>query len=67
MNSRAEVRLRLVNERHALDQRYAARTRLAEQARRRHRLSLRSRAGHALIAAGHRLATEPHLTPVRSR
>jgi hypothetical protein len=57
----AEIQLRMVNERIARDRRNAARARLAEEARRRHRPSLRLRAGHALIAFGRRLAAEPSL------
>ena len=67
MHASTELRLRMTNERIARRYRYAAQTRLAEEARRRHRPSLRSRTGHALIAAGRRLAAEPTLIPARSR
>jgi hypothetical protein len=67
MHASAELRLRLANERIARDHRHAAWIRLAEEARRRHRPSLRQRAALLLIKAGERLATEPILTPARSR
>jgi hypothetical protein len=67
MLASADLRLRLVNDRIARDHRQAAEARLADQARRRHRLSLRHRAAHLLIQLGERLAAEPSLTPVRSR
>ena len=63
MHAYPELRLQLVNERNARRQRFAARARLAEQARRRHRPTLRLRAGRALIAAGRRLAAEPTARP----
>ena len=59
--------LQLANERIARDLRHAAEVRLAEQARRRHRLSLRQRAANRLIQLGERLSTEPAPTPARSR
>jgi hypothetical protein len=59
--------LQLANDRIARDLRHAAEVRLAEQARRRHRLSLRQRAATRLIQLGERLATEPSPTPARSR
>jgi len=67
MHANAELRLRLANERIARDHRHAADARLAAEARRRHRRSLRQRAALLLIQAGERLATEPTLTPARSR
>lgn len=67
MNAHAHLRLRLANERIARDHRQAEEARLADQARRRHRLSLRLRAAHRLIQLGERLAAEPTLTPARSR
>jgi len=67
MNSTTQLRLRLANERIARDHRSAAEERLADQARRRHRLPLRLRASRQLIQLGERLATEPSLTPARSR
>lgn len=67
MFATADQRLRLANERIARDHRYAAATRLAEEARRRHRLTLRQRTANRLIQLGERLAAEPALTPVRSR
>ena len=45
----------------------AAEARLAERARRRHRISLRHRAAQQLIQLGERLAAEPSLAPARSR
>jgi hypothetical protein len=67
VNASTQLRLRIANERIARDHRQAAEERLADQARRRHRLSLRQRASRQLIQLGERLATEPSLTPVRSR
>ena len=67
MHASAELRLRLANERIARDHRQAAEARLADQARHRHRLSLRRRAANLLIQAGERLAAEPALTPARFR
>lgn len=67
MQAHAQLRLRAVNERIARDHRFAADARLAEQARRRHRRSLRQAVAIRLIRAGERLAAEPTLTPVRSR
>jgi hypothetical protein len=67
MNANTQIRLRLANEQIARDHRAAAEERLADQARRRHRLSLRLRASRQLIQLGERLATEPSLTPARSR
>ena len=63
----AQHRLRLANERIARDHRLAAEDRLADQARRRHRLTLRQRTARQLIQLGERLAAEPNLTPARSR
>jgi len=63
----ADQRLRLANDRIDRLHRQAAEARLADQARRRHRLSLRLRASRRLIQLGERLAAEPALTPVRSR
>jgi hypothetical protein len=59
MHAQTHLRLLWANERIARAHREAARERLAEEARRRHRQPLRQRAGHALIAAGRRLAAEP--------
>jgi hypothetical protein len=67
MFAHADQRLRLANERIARDHRYAAATRLAEEARRRHRLPLRQRTANRLIQLGERLAAEPTLTTARSR
>jgi hypothetical protein len=67
MYANADQRLRLANDRIDRLQRQAAEARLADQARRRHRLSLRQRAARQLIQLGERLAAEPTLTPVRSR
>jgi hypothetical protein len=64
---RADLRLRMANERIARGHRDAAQTRLAEEARRRHRPSLRRSVGRSMIAIGRRLAAEHSLTPVRSR
>ena len=66
MHANAELRLRLANDRIARDHRYAAEGRLAAEARRRHRRSLRQRAAILLIQAGERLAAEPALRPARS-
>ena len=63
----ADIRLRLVNDRLAREHRYAAEARLADQARRRHRLPLRLRAARQLIQLGERLEAEPNLRPARSR
>jgi hypothetical protein len=62
-----ELRLRMVNERIARGHRFAARARLAEEARRRHRPSLRRSVGRSMISIGRRLVAEQSLTPVRSR
>jgi hypothetical protein len=59
MHTQADMRLQWANERIAQAHRDAAWARLAEEARRRHRLPLRQRIGHALIATGRRLAAEP--------
>ena len=67
MNRNADIRLRLVNDRIAREHRYAAEARLADQARRRHRLPLRLRAARQLIQLGERLEAEPKLRPTRSR
>ena len=61
MHASTEMRLRLANERIAREHRHAASARQAEQARRRHRRSLRQRAAVLLIRAGERLAAEPAL------
>ena len=63
----ADIRLRLVNDRIAREHRHAAEARLADQARRRHRLPLRLRAARQLIQLGERLEAEPTLRPARSR
>jgi hypothetical protein len=67
MFASADQRLRLANDRIDRLHRQAADMRLADQARRRHRLSLRLRAANRLIQLGERLAAEPALTPARSR
>jgi hypothetical protein len=67
VNAHTQLRLRLANDRIARDHRFATEMRLADQARRRHRLPLRQRAARQLIQLGERLATEPALTPARSR
>lgn len=67
MNASAQLRLRMANERIARAHRHAAEARLAEQARRRHRRSLRQAVATRLIRAGERLAAEPTLTPARTR
>ena len=66
MFAHTSLRLREANERIARAHRHAADARLAEQATRRHRLSLRLRAAALLIQLGERLATEPNLTSARS-
>ena len=63
----ADQRLRLANDRIDRMHRNAAEARLADQARHRHRPSLRQHAARQLIQLGERLATEPSLTPARSR
>jgi hypothetical protein len=67
MFTSADQRLRLANDRIDRLHRQAADARLADQARRRHRLSLRLRASRRLIELGERLAAEPAMTPARSR
>jgi len=67
MNLSAHQQLRLANDRIDRLHRQAAEARLAEGARRRHRLSLRRRAASLLIRAGERLAAEPAMAPARSR
>ena len=67
MQAHAQLRLRLANERIARGHRHAAEARLAEEARRRHRRSLRHAVAVRLIRAGERLAAEPTLAPARSR
>ena len=67
MFANAQIRLRLANEQIARDHRRAAEERLADQARRRHRRSLRQHASRQLIRLGERLAAEPTLTPAGSR
>ena len=59
----ADLRLWLVNDQIARDHRHAADVRLADQARRRHRIPLRLRAARQLIKLGERLAAEPALRP----
>ena len=66
MHAQTQLRLALAHERIARDHRDADRARLAAEARRRHRQPLRLRAGHALIAAGRRLAAEQHPRLARS-
>ena len=67
MHAHAQFSLRLANDRIARDHRMAAEERLADQARRRHRLPLRQRAARQLIRLGERLAAEPTLTSARVR
>ncbi|MBI2776338.1 MAG: hypothetical protein HYX57_03585 [Chloroflexi bacterium] len=67
MFTTAEQRLRLANDRIDRLHRQAADARLADQARHRHRPSLRHYAARQLIQLGERLAAEPALTPARSR
>ncbi len=67
MFATADQRLRLANDWIAREHRHAADARLAAEAKRRHRLSLRRRAAALLIQAGERRAAEPALTPSRSR
>ena len=67
MHPHADERLRLANDWIAREVRHAARARLADQARRRHRLSLRLWAGRQLMSLGARLAAEPTLTLARFR
>ena len=63
MQTTTALRLALAHEHIARAHRDAAEARLAEEATRRHRLTLRQRTGRLLIAAGRRLAAEP--TPAR--
>jgi hypothetical protein len=67
MHASADERLRLANDWIAREVRHAAEARLADQARQRHRPSLRLRAGRQLIKLGARIAAEPTLTLARSR
>jgi hypothetical protein len=67
MHANARLQLRIANDRIDRLHRQAAEARLADQARRRHRLSLRHRTARRLIQLGERLAAEPNLTPARSR
>jgi hypothetical protein len=67
MLAATQLGLALANDRIDRLHRQAAEERLADQARRRHRLSLRERASRQLIQLGERLAAEPTLTPARSR
>jgi hypothetical protein len=67
MHAHTQFNLRFANDRIARDHRQAAEERLADQARRRHRLPLRQRAARRLIRLGERLAAEPTLTPARFR
>jgi hypothetical protein len=62
----AELRRRMVRERIA-SARDAQRARLAEEARRRYRPSLRRTVGRSMIEIGRRLAAEGYPAPVRSR
>jgi len=65
MQAGPELRLRLVNERLARARRHAARARLAEEARKRPRPSLRQSVGRSMISIGRRLAAEPQNSLVR--
>jgi hypothetical protein len=67
MHASANERLRLANDWIAREVRHAAEARLAEQARQRHRPSLRLWAGRQLIKLGARIAAEPTLTLARFR
>ena len=67
MFSNSHLGLALANDRIDRLHRQAAEERLADQARRRHRQSLRQRTSRQLIQLGERLAAEPALTPARSR
>ena len=67
MHANAQLRLRMANERLARDHRQAADERLAEEARHRHRFSLRRRVGHLIIRIGERLASERSFEPARAR
>jgi hypothetical protein len=67
MQSSADLRLRMANERIARAHRFAERARQADQARRRHRPSLRRTVGRSMIELGRRLAAEQSLTPDRTR
>ena len=67
MHASAHERLRLANDWIAREVRHAAEARLADQARQRHRPSLRLRAGRQLIKLGARIAAEPTLTLARFR
>jgi hypothetical protein len=67
MFASAHERLRLANDHIDRLHRQAAEARLADQARRRHRLPLRQRAARQLILLGAGLAAEPALTPARFR
>jgi len=59
MQTTTALRLALAHERIARAHRDAAEARMAEEATRFIRLTLRQRAGRLLIAAGRRLAAEP--------
>jgi hypothetical protein len=59
MQTMTAQRLALAHERMARAHREAAEARLAREARHPSRPTLRRRTGHALIAAGRRIAAEP--------
>ncbi|MBF8289852.1 MAG: hypothetical protein HW391_820 [Chloroflexi bacterium] len=59
--------LRLAHDRIDRLHRQAAEERLADQARHRHRLSLRQRTARRLIQLGERLAAEPAIASVQPR
>ena len=59
MRTTTALALALAHEHVARARREAEQARLAEEATRRHRLTLRQRTGELLIAAGRRLAAEP--------
>lgn len=67
MHAEATFGLRFAHERIARQRGAAREARLAEEARRRHRRSLRRAVGHQIIGIGERLAAEPALRPARTR
>jgi hypothetical protein len=68
MHAHADIRLQLANERNARRQRHAARSRMAQAARRPvSRPALRQRLGRSIVSIGARIAAEPNRSPVRSR
>ena len=67
MHPHSESMLRIARERIAHDLKHADQLRVAREARRQHRISLRLRAARQLIQLGERLAAEPSFRPARSR